>query len=40
VLGIKFGLKWDEMTVGWKKLLKKELHNLYSLSTAHGRDKI
>jgi hypothetical protein len=25
-----FGLKWDEMIGGWRKLHNEELHNLYS----------
>jgi hypothetical protein len=25
-----FGLKWDEITGGWKKLYIEKLHNLYS----------
>jgi hypothetical protein len=28
-----FGLRRDEMTGGWRKLLNEELHNLYSLSS-------
>jgi hypothetical protein len=26
-----FGPQWDEVTGGWEKLHKDELHNLYSL---------
>jgi hypothetical protein len=25
-----FGLKWDEVTGGWRKLHNKELHDLHS----------
>jgi hypothetical protein len=30
VLRKRFGLKRDEVTVGWRKLNNEELHNLYS----------
>jgi hypothetical protein len=30
MLGRIFGLKWDELTGGWKKLHNEELHKLYS----------
>jgi hypothetical protein len=26
-----FGLKWQEMARGWRKLYNDELHNLYSV---------
>jgi hypothetical protein len=32
VLRRRFGSKRDEGTAGWRKLLNKELHNLYCLS--------
>jgi hypothetical protein len=31
-----FGLKWDEVTGGWRKLHNEELHDLYSWSSIIG----
>jgi hypothetical protein len=34
-----FGLNWDEITGGWRKLHKEELNNFYSLPNIIGMIK-